>query len=129
MESRQIPESLLDIVVAGKDKAPANETLAKDRDRVHAGFVGLSRSFSKDFPAIDDMPLLQVDFGVIVARLGDMLDQIEALRDWIDLKALEEDFRENGNLMGFLQICYPGHRPFPLATFRTPFDYHCCRRG
>lgn len=94
MESRQIPESLLNIVVVGKDKAPANDTLAKDRDRVHAGFVGLSRNFSKGFPAIDDMPLLQVDFGVIVARLGEMLDQIEALRDWIDFKALEEDFRE-----------------------------------
>lgn len=65
-------------------------------NRVHASFLELSRSFSKGFPATAGTPLLQADFVAIVARLGEMLAQIETLRDWIDFKALEEHFRQNG---------------------------------
>ena len=94
MEAREIPESLLNIVVSGKEEAPQNETLANNLNRVQAAFLQLSRSFSEGFPAIGGTPLLQADFLAIFARLREMLDQIEALRDWVDFKALEENFRE-----------------------------------
>ena len=94
MQAKQIPESLLNIIVAGKDRAPANNTLFNDLNRVHAGFAKLSLSFSKGFPATHGVPLLQADFVAIVAHLGEMLNQIEALRDWIDFKALEDNFRD-----------------------------------
>ena len=96
MEARQIPETLLDIIVAGKEKAPANDALTNDLNRVHSSFLELSRSFSKGFPSTANTPLLQAEFVVIVARLGEMLNQIETLRDWLDFKALEEQFREEG---------------------------------
>ena len=54
----------------------------------------LSRSFHEGFPAIGNTPPLQTDFASIVARLREMLERIESLRDWVDLKALERDFRE-----------------------------------
>jgi len=54
----------------------------------------LSRSFHEGFPAIGNTPLLQTDFASIVARLREMLERIESLRDWVDLKALQRDFQE-----------------------------------
>jgi very-short-patch-repair endonuclease len=94
MGLRQFPEALLDIVVAGKEKAPQNESLTTDLNRVRVAFMELSRSFHEGFPAIGNTPLLQTDFASVVARLREMLERIESLRDWVDLKALERDFRE-----------------------------------
>jgi len=96
MQARQIPEALLDIVAEGKQRAPQNEPLVNDLNRARAAFLQLSQNFNEGFPAVGGTPLLQADFGLIVPRLREMLDQIEALRDWIDFKALEESFREQG---------------------------------
>lgn len=50
-------------------------------------------AFRRVFPR-RTAPLLQTDFVVIVAHLEEMLDQIETLRDWIDFKTLEDNFRD-----------------------------------
>ncbi len=94
--ARDIPDSLLNILCAGKEKAPPNETLASDLTRFQAAFLMLTSSFSDGFPAISGKPLSQADFVVTVARLKEMTDQLEALRDWIDFKAIENIFREQG---------------------------------
>ncbi|MBZ5700363.1 MAG: DUF3320 domain-containing protein [Acidobacteriia bacterium] len=120
MEARQIPESLLNIVVVGKEKAPQHETLANDLNRAQAAFQQLSSNFSEGFPAIGGTLLLQVDFVEIVTRLQKMLDQLEALRDWIDFKALEKDFQEQGlgelfaNLVSKASSLSPGEVPNAL---------------
>jgi very-short-patch-repair endonuclease len=96
MGAGEIPESLLNIIVLGSEKSTQKEGLADDLNRVRAAFQQLSRSFSEGFPAIGGTPLLQADFAVNGTRLREMLDQIDSLRDWVDFKALEESFREQG---------------------------------
>jgi very-short-patch-repair endonuclease/DNA polymerase III delta prime subunit len=96
MGTTRVPENLLNIVVAGNKDAVPDEALANDVTRFHSGFLELSRSFSKGFPAMDGTPLSDADFVAIVERLRGMVEQIDALRDWIDFKAVEENFHEQG---------------------------------
>jgi len=83
--NRPIPEILLNVVVLGKDKAPDRERLVRGLNRCRAAFQQLSRDFAEGFPAVGGAPILEADFAGISTRLQDMLEQIEALRDWIDL--------------------------------------------
>src|SRR6266852_1129438 len=92
--AKTVPRSSTRYRSGGKEKAPQNESLTTDLNRVRVAFMELSRSFHEGFPAIGNTPLLQTDFAAIVARLCEMLERIESLRDWVDLKALERDFRE-----------------------------------
>ena len=91
---RPIPDILLNVVVLGKDKAPDNEPLVRGLNRCRVAFQQLSRDFAEGFPAISGAPILRNDFAAISVRLQDMLEQVEALRDWIVFKAIQEDFRE-----------------------------------
>ncbi len=93
---RNIPADLLSVICVGKEKAPPNEGLNSDLTRFQAAFLKLTSSFSDGFPAIGGKPLSQADFVVTIAHLKEMTDQLEALRDWIDFKALENIFREQG---------------------------------
>lgn len=96
MASRQVPDPLLNLVEVGREKAPEGGSLQIALNRVKAEIQHLSKDFREGFPAVGGTPLLQLDFGSITERLREMLDRIEALRDWIDFKGLESDFREQG---------------------------------
>jgi hypothetical protein len=85
---------LLNVLVLGNGKAPDNEPLVRGLNRCRAAFQQLSRNFAEGFPAISGVSILGADFAAISARLQEMLEQTEALRDWIDFKAIQEDFRE-----------------------------------
>lgn len=92
----QVPEALMSVVVAGKAEAPPNESIANGLERLRAGFKSLSVSFYEGFPAVGGTPILQADFAMITGRLSEMQDRIEALRDWVDFKAIEAAFLERG---------------------------------
>lgn len=94
--NRQFPDVLLSLVVVGKEKAPESESLTQGLNRSKGAFQQLSRDFDEDSPVIGGTPLMRADFGAISARLREMQEQIEGLRDWIDFKAVEKDFREQG---------------------------------
>ena len=96
MGSRALPDLMLHLVVIGKDKAPDSGSLEVALNRIKAAFDNLTRNFNKGYPAVGGTPLEQLEFSLNVTRLREMLDQIEALRDWIDFKFLEGDFREQG---------------------------------
>ncbi len=96
MASRLVPDLLLSLVVVGKEKAPESGSLEVALNRIKAAFQHLSRNFRAGFPAVGGTQLLQLDSSSIAKRLREMLDQMEALRDWIDFKALEADLREQG---------------------------------
>jgi len=102
MGDKAIPEDLLNVMIAGREKAPQCGGLDNDLKRISGAFQELSRNFSSGFPATDGSPLCDVDFVKMLSRLREMLQEIETLRDWIDFKTLEEAFRES-ELDGFFE--------------------------
>jgi very-short-patch-repair endonuclease len=102
MGDRAIPESLLNIIVAGKEKAPQGEGLESDLKRVGRAFRELGEKFASGFPAMNGIRLCEVGFVAMLARLREMVQEIEALRDWMDFKALEGDFHDS-ELGGFFE--------------------------
>jgi very-short-patch-repair endonuclease len=102
MGDRAIPESLLNIMVAGKEKAPQGEGLESDLKRVGGAFGTLGDKFASGFPAVNGVPLGEVDFVGMLSRLRGMLQEIEALRDWVDFRALGGSFQDS-ELGGFFE--------------------------
>jgi very-short-patch-repair endonuclease len=96
MGQRQLSETLVDVIVAGKKRAPTIDAMARDLKRVQSAIQQLSRNFADRFPAIDGNPFAEAEFTEVASRLREMLGQIEMLREWIDSKALEAEFREYG---------------------------------
>jgi len=92
LADRPVPEALLGLAVAGKETTPESASLESALSGIKAGFQRLAGYFREGFPALAGRPLLQLDFDTIARRLHEMQDHIEALRDWIDFKALEADF-------------------------------------
>ncbi|MGI0085548.1 MAG: hypothetical protein ACREBQ_10745, partial [Nitrososphaerales archaeon] len=79
MAHRAIPESLLNIMVAGKEKAPQGEGLESDLKRVGGAFGKLGDKFASGFPAMNGVPLGEVDFVGMLSRLREMLQEIGLL--------------------------------------------------
>jgi very-short-patch-repair endonuclease len=99
---KAIPESLLNIMIAGNEKAPQSEGLDGDLKRVGGAFRELGQSFASGFPAMNGTPLCEVYFVRALSRLREMVQEIETLRDWVDFKGLEDDFRDS-ELGGFFE--------------------------
>ncbi len=96
MGTRRILDVMVTLAVAGKERAPEIEPLALVLNRMRQAFHDLLENFQEGFPSVEGVPLLQLDFNSMTGRLQEMLDQVEALRDWIDFKALEADFQKEG---------------------------------
>jgi very-short-patch-repair endonuclease len=96
MATMPVPDLLVSLALSGKEKAPESGPLENALVRVKTAFQRLSKNFGEGFPAVGGTPFLQLDFDSIEKRLREMVDQIDALRDWIDFKALEADFGEQG---------------------------------
>ncbi|HET9179660.1 MAG TPA: DUF3320 domain-containing protein [Terriglobia bacterium] len=96
MGNREIPQSLLGILIAGKENAPTHEALDGDLNRVRIGLQTLGRSFVSGYPAAEGTPLLEADFVAMLSRLREMSQQIETLRDWVDFCELEHGFQAFG---------------------------------
>jgi len=89
-------------MVAGKEKAPQEEGLESDLKRVGGALGKLGDKFASGFPAMNRVPLGEVDFIGMLLRLREMLQEIEALRDWVDFKALGGSFQDS-ELGGFFE--------------------------
>jgi very-short-patch-repair endonuclease len=94
--NRQVPDLLLSLIVAPREGVLDTDSLGHALNRVRGAFQQLSSNFHEGLPAVNGTPLLQSDYSGMATRLQQMLKQLDALRDWIDYKALEAEFHQQG---------------------------------
>jgi len=93
---RTIPRQIIEIAQSNKGVMPDPAMLKNASEGLQQAFTTLESQFEPGYPQLDGVSLRNLSFELIEKRLREMLERIDALRDWVDYRGLEKDFSAVG---------------------------------
>jgi len=93
---RTIQRQIIEIAQSYKGTTPDPALLKNASQSFDQAFASLESQFEPGYPQLDGVSLRNLSFELIEKRLNEMLERVDALRDWVDYRALERDFSRTG---------------------------------
>lgn len=102
---------LLEIVETGTKVAPNPTELIRAAEEFQEAFTELESQFETGYPQLGGVYLRNMLFEPLEARLREIGERVDALREWVDYKKLKEDFQAAGLQVLFDNIVNPFFKP------------------
>lgn len=111
---RAIPQLLLEKARVGANAAPSLESLTERISLFREAFDQFERHFEQAYPQLEGTPIRACAFEALRVQLGHMYERVDGIRDWVDFRAVREEFRQAGLSTFFAGLTRPSMQPETL---------------